>query len=74
MKNDIKILETLLKKLQQTPDNIIESAIDKLSEKIIIEKYIYNSYIHYKNESLNNNFDIERENKKWRNENLQLVA
>lgn len=63
MKNNVELLKMLLEKIKNTPDSIIEKAIDDLSEELII----YNISIEY----INN--DIESENKEW-NENLQLAA
>lgn len=63
MKNNVELLKRLLEKIKNTPDNIIEKAIDNLSEELII----YNTSIKY----INN--DIESENREWK-ENLQLAA
>ena len=74
MKNNPKLLQKLMEKIENTPNAVIESAIDKLSTKIILEKYIYNLDIKYDNDNYSNNFYIERENKKWKREIEQLVA
>ena len=63
MRNNVELLKKLLEKIKNTPDNIIEKAIDDLSEELII----YNTSIEY----INN--DIESENREWK-ENLQLAA
>ncbi len=34
MKNNIKLLQSLLEKIKNTPDNIVEKAIEQLSKKI----------------------------------------
>lgn len=34
MKNNIKLLQSLLEKIKNTPDNIIEKSIEKLREKL----------------------------------------
>ena len=63
MRNNVELLKKLLEKIKNTPDNIIEKAIDDLSEELII----YNTSIEY----INN--DIESENRECK-ENLQLAA
>lgn len=63
MKNNVELLKKLLEKIKNTPNNIIEKAIDNLSKELIIYK-ISDKYI-------NNN--IESENNEWK-ENLQTAA
>lgn len=38
MKNNIDLLKKLVQKIKETPDSIIEEAIDSLSEKMAKEK------------------------------------
>lgn len=45
MKNKIELLEKLVKKITETPDDIIERAIDRLGEKLIMEQFSYSSSI-----------------------------
>lgn len=45
MKNKIELLEKLVKKIAETPDDIIERAIDRLGEKLIMEQFSYSSSI-----------------------------
>ncbi len=40
MKNNVELLEKLLEKIKNTPDEIIESAINALEIQIFIESYI----------------------------------
>lgn len=73
MKNNIELLEKLVKKIKETPDNIIEEAIDSLSEKLIIEDILCDLSIEYIEEN-SEKFNIEREGKEWKEESLQLAA
>ena len=72
MKNNIELLEKLVKKIKETPDNIIEEAIDSLSEKLIIEDILCDLSIEYIEEN-SEKFNIEREGKEWKEESLQLA-
>lgn len=69
MKNNIKLLKQLLEKIKNTPNNIIEKSIDKLSKKICIEEFEYNLSMNYE-ENKNN---VESENNQWM-ENLAKAA
>lgn len=71
MKNNIELLKKLVKKIKETPDNIIEEAIDSLSEKLEIEDFLCSLSIEYVEEC--ENFNIESESKEWK-ESLQLAA
>ena len=73
MKNNIELLEKLVKKIKETPDSIIEEAIDSLSEKLIIEDILCDLSIEYIEEN-SEKFNIEREGKEWKEESLQLAA
>ena len=73
MKNNIELLEKLVKKIKETPDNIIEEAIDSLSEKLIIEDILCDLSIEYIEEN-SEKFNIEREGKEWKEESLQIAA
>lgn len=66
MKNNPELLQKLLEKIKSTPDNIIESAIDDLSEKIQLESCTYDANIF-------NKFNLESENNTWK-ENLSTAA
>ncbi|MFR5508264.1 MAG: hypothetical protein ACLTKT_03500 [Clostridia bacterium] len=72
MKNNIELLKKLIEKIKETPESIIEEAIDSLSEKIVIEDILCNLSIDYVEEECKN-FNIESENKEWK-ESLQLAA
>lgn len=72
MKNNIELLKKLVKKIKETPDSIIEEAIDSLSEKLAIEDILCNLSIEYVEEECEN-FKIESESKEWK-ESLQLAA
>lgn len=66
MKNNPELLQKLLEKIKNTPDDIIENAIDDLSEKIQLENYIYDT-------NILNKFNLESENNTWK-ENLSAAA
>lgn len=72
MRNNIKLLKKMLEKIKNTPDDIIEKAIDELSEELDLEEISYNLSTNYA-ENQYNNFYIERESKKCK-ENLLLAA
>ena len=72
MKNNIELLKKLIERIKETPESIIEEAIDSLSEKIVIEDILCNLSIDYVKEECEN-FNIESENKEWK-ESLQLAA
>lgn len=69
MKNNVELLEKLLEKIKNTPDEIIESAINALEIQIFIESYIYDNQYFLEIEELG----IESENEEWK-ENLALAA
>lgn len=73
MKNNIELLKKLIQKIKETPDSIMEEAIDSLSEKLEIEDFLNNLSIEYVVEEENENFNIESESKEWK-ESLQLAA
>ncbi len=73
MQSNLEKLKNLLEKIRQTPDDVIERAIDRLSQKIIIEKMRYTMTINYIEKSDCNEFQIESEKDKWK-EKLPLVA
>ena len=60
------MLKKLLEKIKNTPDDIIESAIESLSEKMKLEDFEYNA-------NILKNFCLESENNKWK-ENLSTAA
>ena len=66
MKNNPELLKKILEKIKNTPDDIIESAIESLSEKMQLESYIYDA-------NVLNNFNLESESNKWK-ENLSIAA
>ena len=66
MKNNPELLKKLLEKIKNTPDDIIESALESLSEKMKLEDFVYSA-------SISNNFSFESENNKWK-ENLSTAA
>ena len=66
MKNNPELLKKLLEKIKHTPDDIIESAIESLSEKMKLEDFVYSA-------NIANNFSLESENNKWK-ENLSTAA
>ncbi len=66
MKNNPELLKKLLEKIKNTPDDIIESAIESLSEKMKLEDFVYSA-------NIANNFSLESENNKWK-ENLSTAA
>lgn len=66
MKNNPELLKKLLEKIKSTPDDIIESAIESLSEKMKLEDFEYNA-------NILKNFSLESENNKWK-ENLSTAA
>lgn len=70
MKNNPKLLEKLLEKIKNTPDKIIEQAIDRLSEKLFLQETIQMEY----NLSVKENYNMESENEEWKEENLTLAA
>lgn len=68
MKNNPELLKNILDSIKKIPNDIIEKALDDLSEEIIMENTIYNSIMY-----LEKIFDIESENKEWMEE-LALAA
>lgn len=68
MRNNPELLKELLNKIKNTPECIIEKAIDILAEKILIEDTMYNPILY-----INNDFEIESESKQWMEELVQAA-
>ena len=66
MKNNPELLKKLLEKIKNTPNDVIESAIESLCEKMKLEDFVYSA-------NISNNFSLESENNKWK-ENLSTAA